>query len=395
MKRKKKKVITRFSLFTFHFLLFTFHFLLFTFHFLRLYSDAMNMTKLAKVRDFIRTHQIENLLLQRSQNFAWLTDGGASYVALAADGGVASLLITLDRQYVITNNIEAERLQTEEGLADWEFVVGAWTDSLAPLVKKVTRDALHSDLPFADASDVAGKIAPLRYQLDAQEIARYRIVGEATGRAVQLAARAVRPGMSENEIAGLLAQHCYAHNVVPVVNLIATDERIFNWRHPLPTQKKLDRYAMLVVCGRRWGLVASATRLVHFGPIPAEVQRKAEACARVDASYMRATARGATLGDVFHAGAGAYAAMGFPDEWQHHHQGGLTGYAPRELLATPTSSEPIVGAQAFAWNPSIRGAKSEDTLLLTPNTKELITQVDDWPMIDCDGILRPDILQQP
>ena len=62
-----------------------------------------------------------------------------------------------------------------------------------------------------------------------------------------------------------------------VVNLIATDERIFNFRHPLPTHKRLERYAMLVLCGRQRGLVCSITRLVHFGRLPDDLRRKAEA----------------------------------------------------------------------------------------------------------------------
>jgi antitoxin VapB len=353
----------------------------------------MNLHKLSQLRALMRANHIETLLLQRSQNFAWLTDGAASYIGIASDTGAAAILVTLDTQYIITNNIEAERLQHEQGLADWEFVVGSWTDGLAPLVKKMTRGVLYSDFPFPEALEVAGKIAPLRYTLDEAEAVRYRSLGAATGRALQNATRMVRVGMTENEIAGILAQQCYANNVVPVTNLIAADERIFRWRHPLPTEKKLERYAMLVVGGRRWGLIASATRLVHFGPIPAEVRRKAEACAQVDAAFIRATQAGATLAEVFRAGMNAYAKEGFDGEWQYHHQGGLTGYHGRELLGAPTATHRIEATQAFAWNPSIKGTKSEDTILLTPNGVEVITQVDDWPLMDCGDFRRPDILQ--
>ncbi len=150
---------------------------------------------------------------------------------------------------------------------------------------------------------------------------------------------------------------------------------------------------MLIVCARRWGLIASATRLVHLGKISEELRRKADACAVVDAAFIRATRRGSTLGDVIQAGLRAYAAQGFADEWKLHHQGGLAGYQPREVVATPKSSERIEGVQAFAWNPSITGTKSEDTVLLTDNGIEIITQVAEWPQIEVEGIKRPDILQ--
>jgi len=127
-------------------------------------------------------------------------------------------------------------------------------------------------------------LARLRYTLLAGEIARFRELGKLYAAAMDEAVRRVRPGMTEFEIAGLLAEAAFARGALPIVNLITTDERIFRYRHPLPTGKKLVRYAMLVLCGRQYGLVASVTRLVHFGPLPAEVRRKAEACARVDAT---------------------------------------------------------------------------------------------------------------
>ena len=150
---------------------------------------------------------------------------------------------------------------------------------------------------------------------------------------------------------------------------------------------------MLILCGRQRGLVCSITRLVHFGPLPAELRAKAKATARVDAAMIHATRPGATLGDVFQTASDAYAQAGYPGEWQLHHQGGPAGYEPRELLATPGSPFRVQAGQAYAWNPSITGAKSEDTILVgadgQPN--EVITVTPGWPMIDVsiDGQAYP------
>ncbi len=353
----------------------------------------MNTRKLSRVRDLMQAHKVDSLLFNRSANFAWLSDGAASSINLATDFGAASLLVTTDNQYVIADNVETPRLQQEEELDGWEFITGQWHEGRAPLVNKVARGRLGADSPHLDALNLANEIAPLRHQFDTREVERYRIVGAATGDAVQRAARAVQAGMSENQIASLIVAQAYANDVTPIVVLVASDERIFKFRHPLPTDKKLERYAMLIMCGRRWGLVASATRLVHLSRISDDVRHKADACAAVDAAFMHATRRGATLGEVFHAGMDAYAAQGFADEWQLHHQGGLAGYEPREIVATPNSHERILGNQAFAWNPSITGTKSEDTILLTDGGTEIITQVGDWPTIEVDDIKRPDILQ--
>jgi antitoxin VapB len=211
------------------------------------------------------------------------------------------------------------------------------------------------------------------------------------------AVRAVRPGQTEYQIAGLLAHQAERRGVRAVVNLIATDERIFAFRHPLPTDKKLERYAMLVLCGRRWGLVCSVTRFVHFGQLPDGLRRKAEVVALVDATFIAGTRPGRLLGEIFQQAMGAYAETGFPDEWHLHHQGGPAAYEPREYLATPHSTDVVSVGQAYAWNPSITGTKSEDTILVGEVGNEVLTAIKNWPTlpvtIDDQEIARPAILE--
>jgi len=192
--------------------------------------------------------------------------------------------------------------------------------------------------------------------------------------------------MSEYEIAAQLGNETQKFGVQPIVNLIAVDERVFQYRHPLPTEKKLDKYAMLVLCGRKWGLVASITRLVHFGEIPKDLKAKILATAQVNSALINATRPGKTLGEVFAHGPRAYADQGFPDEWQHHHQGGVTGYEPREVLGLPNSSYVVSEGQAFAWNPSIRGAKVEDTILVQETENDVITLTPNLPTTIIDGV---------
>jgi antitoxin VapB len=197
------------------------------------------------------------------------------------------------------------------------------------------------------------------------------------------AMQSVTPGMTEQEIAAHLMQAAQSRSAQPIVVLVATDQRIFNFRHPLPTAKRLEHYAMLILCGRQHGLVTSITRLVHFGPLPAELRRKMEATARIDAAMIAATRPGATAGDVFQQTIEAYAQAGYPDEWKLHHQGGPAGYEPRELLATPGSAFKVQASQTYAWNPSITGTKSEDTILVAPEGQpnEILTATPGWPML--------------
>ena len=110
-----------------------------------------------------------------------------------------------------------------------------------------------------------------------------------------------------------------------------------------------------------------------------------------------ATRPGRRLSDVFGQGVAAYGATGFADEWQLHHQGGPAGYEPREVVATPSSFDVVTVGQVYAWNPSITGVKSEDSILIGESGNEVLTEIEGWPVIDVtvDGqnIKRPAILE--
>jgi antitoxin VapB len=165
----------------------------------------------------------------------------------------------------------------------------------------------------------------------------------------------------------------------------------------LPTDRRLQRYLFLSFCGRRAGLVCSLTRSVHFGPIPEDLLARQRVAATVDATLLAATRPGAALHAVFRAAVQRYAQMGFADEWRQHHQGGAAGYETREYLASPTSTDVIATGQVFAWNPSVKGAKSEDTIAVAANGNEILTSTPEWPSleVEADGELwrRPAIRQ--
>jgi antitoxin VapB len=355
--------------------------------------------KLQRVQDLLRKHQAEALLLNRVSSFAWATCGAASYINTASTEGVGSLLITPAGRYLITNNIEAPRFELEEQLAaqGWEFRVAVWHED-NPAVADLTRGLkLAADGPYPGAIDLSAEMARLRASLLPEEGERYRAVSRLCAEAMNAAIRAVRPGMAEYAIAALLDQATFARGVQPIVNLIATDDRIFNFRHPLPTGKQLEKYAMLVLCGRKHGLITSVTRLVRFGRLPEDLRRKMVATASVDAAFIAATRPGRALSEVFQRATEAYALTGFANEWHLHHQGGPAGYEPRELVATPASAEIVASGQVYAWNPSITGTKSEDTILVGPGSNEVLSAIPDWPMliVEADGqnIPRPAILE--
>ncbi len=355
--------------------------------------------KQKSLQDLMARHGIEALLLRQASNFSWATCGAASYVNTAATDGASSLLMTPAGRLVITDNIEATRLRQEEHLEDqgWQFQVAPWYETNEAVAKLTRGLKIGADEPLAGGVDLSGAFPRLRAALTPEEGERFRKLSRACAKAMDRAIRWVRPGMTEFEIAGLLAKEVESHGVQPTVNLVATDDRVRRFRHPLPTDKQLEHYAMLILCGRKWGLVCSITRLVHFGRLPNDLRRKAQAVADIDATLIAATRPGRKMCDIFDEAKQAYRNQGFEDEWQLHHQGGPAGYEPREFLVTPTTNDIVAPGQVFAWNPSITGAKSEDTILIGHDGNEILTCISGWPSVkvlqDGQELERPAILE--
>ncbi len=355
--------------------------------------------KQQNLQALVERHKLDGIVLKRVSSFAWATCGAASYVNTAAGEGEAALLVTRKGRWLFTNNIEAPRLKQEEQLErqGWEFQVNPWYEPAQKLDKKARGLKLGADCAFPGALDLSDEIALLRASLTPEEADRFRMLGRLCARAMQKTVNALRPRQTEHEIASRLAREAERLGVQAIVNLIATDERIFNFRHPLPTQKKLENYALLVLCGRRAGLVCSISRLVHFGPLPEALRRKAEAVAQVDAALIAGTCPGRPIGEILQDGIEMYARTGFAEEWKLHHQGGLAGYEPRELVARPGVSARAAALQAYAWNPSITGTKSEDTVLMSEKGIQNLTEMEGWPAISTEingqTIMRPGILE--
>src|SRR6202008_1676327 len=110
-----------------------------------------------------------------------------------------------------------------------------------------------------------------------------------------------------------------------------------------------------------------------------------------NAKLLHASRNGATSGDLFCVAADAYREAGFPGEEQLHHQGGPTGYMEREWVASPNRTQTLAETEALAWNPSIRGAKVEDTALLHNGVIEVLTLTPSLPRINTtiDGSTYP------
>ena len=346
------------------------------------------------------------ILLNTQTNFAWLTGGGSNRIDGSREPGAGSLFVSAQgRRFVIANAIEMPRLLAEElKTGAWEAVEYPWTEehahseTVVRLAEKAAGgERVGADWPVAGAVPIDRPITRARALLTPAEVERYLQLGADAGWLVGEVCRDLEPGDEEAEIAARVAAAVAIKRARAIVTLVAADDRIARFRHPVAGSRRWERLVMVVLCAQRHGLVVSLSRIICAGRVAAEMDRLTRANAAVFGKLLQATRPGAQGGAIFEVVRKTYADLGFPGEEARHHQGGAIGYRTREWVAHPASEEIVQARQAFAWNPSITGTKVEETALIDERGVRLITSSPGWPSypihVGDRALLAPGVLE--
>ncbi|GGL38545.1 hypothetical protein GCM10009037_22720 [Halarchaeum grantii] len=346
-------------------------------------------TKLDRIDALRERRGLDELWFLTPTNYGWLS-GGNPIVDATSDVGVAALGVGEDGVRVLAPNNERARIREEElpgldehGIAPETTEYGWESHSLREAVAAHHRGEAAADVPVAGLDVVDA--TPLRAPMPAAERERYRAACEETAAAVEAVARDVTPGTTEREAAADLARALRRRGFRAPVVLVGGDERSQRHRHFTPTDAELGDFGHLTVVSERAGHDVAVTRTVAFDA-PAWLRERHDAACRVAATALAATREAATAGDVFDAIADAYDALGYEGEWRAHHQGGAIASATREWTATPGSETPIERPLPYAWNPTVQGAKCEDTALVTDAGVEVATTTGEWPTTTYEAV---------
>ncbi len=316
----------------------------------------------------MRTQGFSRFYVARPENFAWLTGGSNT---LGFGEGVAYLEIG-EELLLHTSRIEHPRMAEEE-VPGLPVRVHPW----------------YAFPPPGSPNDLEHDLTFLRLTLSKKAQEAFHRLGKEAAEAVGEVVRGAKPTWRERELAGALAEALWGRGIRPQLLLVAGEERLFRHRHPLPKDRPLGRSFMAVVCAERGGLVANLTRMVNLGD--GEVEARYRKVLEVEEAALDASRPGAKLGEVFAALQAAYERVGFPGAWEEHHQGGVGGYRSREAIAVPGHPLTLEEGMALAWNPSLAGAKVEDTFLLTGEGLLNLTEDPRWPTVRVGGRARPDL----
>jgi antitoxin VapB len=350
--------------------------------------------KVERVAALARDGGFSGVVLAAQHNFGWLTAGRTNRVDATRETGSGSLLVTADgRRFALASTIESPRMRHEAvSELGFEVIEFPWTDERADAAlpfrvaaRLAGGDRLATDIVTPAAQNVEGRLSRLRSRLVPEEIPRYRELGENLGASLGLLMRSLHPGSTELEVARTVTSALLGIGAYPNVLLVAGDQRLAKYRHPVPTKATWKHRLMVACCAEREGQIVAASRLVAVGRIDDDFKKRTLATARVFGALLDATVPGATGAQLFAAAAKAYADQGYPEEELLHHQGGVIACRSREWVAHPASDMVVEPPQAFAWNPTVTGTKVEETAVLDEDGRlEIVTTSPDWPSVEID-----------
>lgn len=349
--------------------------------------------KLQLIRDALQETGASGVRLRGTDWFAWATAGGSHTVLLTAETGVAEVFVTADGAWVLTDEIEAQRLKDEELPAQLEVHVSPWAEGNqreAFVQEAANGGKILSDRPTQTEGSLPATLLHHKRVMRPDELERYCQVGRLASEAMTEALSQVQPDWTEYQVAGAGAKALWARGLHPALTLVASERRLPLYRHATATGEPIGRIAMMVFCARGYGLYANLTRFVSFGPLTSEQATLHQQVREVEASALNLCRPGVALNQVYDAIAQAYQQQGYPNAIREHHQGGTTGYLAREVVANPGTSDKLAAGIAIAWNPSLPGAKVEDTFVILPDGRlENLTRDPQWPTVSVEGRDRP------
>lgn len=348
--------------------------------------------KITALRSLMSEKKLSALVLRRNPNLAWVISGRA-HVPTTIDAACFDLVITEDATFAVTNAIEAPRLAAEEFPQGLDIKVVQWWEGRNHGLPAET--VMGSDQPGADLVDLGVEIEILRASLDKYDQARLADISQRSAKALGQAMREVFPDDREIDVAARITAALWRHNLEISFLGVAGQSRVKRFRHPLPTAAVVGNRVSASICAKEKGLIASVTRIVTFGALTDGEERQYSGILEVEADLLDATIVGNPFSTVIDVATQSYSTNGFEsNEWQHHHQGGPTGFMPRDWPATQSSARLIQINQPIAWNPTAEGWKVEDTLITNASGISLLSNDATWPSRDVRGRNRPDLLRK-
>ena len=337
--------------------------------------------KLKRVRAYMTDKNYDGMVIGRRDNFAWITFGGDNKVFRCSQEGASLLLITDDKVYLCGYTMDADRVMDEEleGLDIVKMEVKWFECSPAQKIAAfMDGKRIISDIHYEGWTENNKDIIYMQTPYTLYEKKRYKEVGAAIDRLFAAVADQIKPGMTEQEIAAIAAGLFEKEKMTVKVLLVGSDERIAKYRHPIPSDKKVEKVVLLHVASDKFGMHGNITRMICFGEVPKQLEQDYDLLNRCMASTFSMLKPGMRYRPILEKRIEILKQENKEFEMELHFPGAFTGYNIGD-------SEPVIENETiredmcFDWFMTVTGAKVEELAMTAEGGAEVLSVAGYWP----------------
>jgi Xaa-Pro dipeptidase len=346
--------------------------------------------KINLLKEIMEDNGLDGIIISKRTNFLWLTDGKSNNVIRDEDFSLVYLFITKGgERFLITTSSDSDRL-IEEELYELDFKVKEYkwfSESYKDAIKRTAvKGRIGSDFYDHEYKYIEEDLKSKRVGLTDFEISKAKKLSTEFSGLLTDYCISLIPGKTEIDIALGLELNCLKKRINCPVLMVGSDERIEKYKHPVATDKKVEKFVLIAAVVERKGICISVSRSVYFGKVPRDLNHRHDVVCRLEERLFRNSKAEKPLKEIISDIKDGYKELRHEDEWKNHTLGGVSGYRPREFLAADNSKYKLKINNILAWNPTIRGVKAEDTGLVTDRGLEQLTIDRRWPSkkIECN-----------
>lgn len=236
-------------------------------------------------------------------------------------------------------------------------------------------------LPGAKHGFTDKTLGALRMRKDASEYAKLKMNAGIADRAMQKAFAAVRPGVSESELAIVVREHFASEGAAPSFWIVGAGRNGAFPHHQTGNQKLVEGDAVVIdIGGRKRGFPSDITRMAVVGRPPdgyGEIHTTVE---RAVQAALKAARPGVKAKEVDAAARGVIANAGYSEYFVHRtgHGMGIDGHEPPYITAT--SETVLEEGMVFSIEPGIYlpdrfGIRLEEIVILRENGAEILSSL--------------------
>ena len=351
-----------------------------------------------RVRGLLEDLGYNSLIITRRDNIAWLSGGGEAVADRMSPYSPVYLVLTPDKKYAVGYSMDLPWTMDEalDGLEYEGVSLPTFGKSPDETALELAEGRIAADTPFLGVDDIDAQIIDLYLPYTPEEMDRYESLAQESAKILTELAHWVEPGMTERQAFAQMWKLYLDHNFAGMFMFVGADERIKQYRHPVPSDKPIEQVVLFAPTGVKHGLPTLSTRIVYFGEPPEDIRKRFKAMATVQAAMLTETRPGAKMNDLLNLIFDLYGELGYPEERNNHFHGGPTNYRGSYIAPMQDPDAVVQANSSFTYYLTVTGAKSEDLLLVTEQETRIASLDPDWPMLEVtyegNTFAVPDIL---